>query len=139
MTIIVKHRRTGNEYIFLGINQVGGKINLPSRFLNDLFTQETSENSSSVTVCDARGNIFLAYIDDLIVTEIDGQKPSEILPEVVTSTVNNDFNSEENDDFDSENYTERDRQTASTSVTVDTGSEFSSDDNEIEDDDEEWI
>jgi hypothetical protein len=133
MTIIVKHRRTGNEYIFLGINQVGGKINLPSRFLNDLFTPEESENSVSVTICDARGNIFLAYIEDLIVTEIDGQKPSEILPEVVTPTVENDFNPEEDD------FTSSDRQTPSANVTVDTEAKFNSGDDRLEDDDEEWI
>ncbi len=139
MTIIVKHRRTGNEYIFLGINQAGGKINLPSRFLNDLFTQEEGENSTSVTVCDARGNIFIAYIDDLIVTEIDGQKPSEILPEVVTSTVNNDFNPQEDDNLEPKDIQWRDRPSSPANVTVDTKAELSSGDNQPNDDEEEWI
>ncbi len=135
MTTIVKHTKTGNEYILLGINKAGGEINLPSRFLNDLFTQEESENSTSVTVCDARGNIFIAYIDDLIVTEIDGKKPSEILPEIVTSAVDNDFEEEDDDDdFDS-----GDRQTSPATAKVDTGSEFQSDDDEFDDDDEDWI
>jgi hypothetical protein len=49
MTIIVKHKRTGNKYILLGINGGGdlafGKARSdrnspPSRFLNDLFTKE---------------------------------------------------------------------------------------------------
>jgi hypothetical protein len=80
MTIIVKHRRTGNEYILLGINGETNKAN-PSRFISELFNQEKSEVSCSATVCDVQGNIFLAYIDDLVVTEIDGVKPAEILPE----------------------------------------------------------
>ena len=129
MTTIVKHRKTGNEYILLGINQGGGKINLPSRFLNDLFTPEESANSTSVTVCDARGNIFIAYIDDLIVVEIDGQKPGEILPEIVTPTVEDDFEDEE-EDFDS-----GDRPTAPTTSTVNTNSELP----DNEDEDEDWI
>jgi hypothetical protein len=80
MTTIVKHRRTGNEYILLGINGEANKAN-PSRFISELFNQEKSEVSCSATVCDVQGNIFLAYIDDLLVVEIDGLRPGEILPE----------------------------------------------------------
>ena len=136
MTIIVKHKKTENEYILLGINKAGGKINLPSRFLNDLFSQEESENSTSVTVCDARGNIFIAYIDDLIVTEIDGKKPSEILPEIFTPNVDRDFEEEEDD----KRFASGDRQTSSATTTENTGSEFQSDNDEFDDDnDEDWI
>ena len=131
MTTIVKHRKTGNEYILLGINQGGGKINLPSRFLNDLFTPEESANSTSVTVCDARGNIFIVYIDDLIVVEIDGQKPAEILPEIVTSTVDDDF--EEEEDFES-----GDRPAAQATSTVNTDSKLP-DNDDFDDEDEDWI
>jgi len=80
MTTIVKHRPTGNEYILLGINGEANKAN-PSRFITELFNQEKSEVSCSATVCDVQGNIFLAYIDDLLVVEIDGLRPEEILPE----------------------------------------------------------
>jgi hypothetical protein len=80
MTTIVKHRRTGNEYILLGINGEANKAN-PSRFISEFFNQEKSEVSCSATVCDVQGNIFLAYIDDLLVVEIDGLRPAEILPE----------------------------------------------------------
>ncbi|MEO1693016.1 MAG: hypothetical protein AAFR63_16045, partial [Cyanobacteria bacterium J06631_6] len=47
----------------------------------ELFNQDKTEMSYSATVCDVRGNIFLAYIDDLMVIEIDGVKPADILPE----------------------------------------------------------
>ena len=87
MTTIVKHRKTGNQYILIGLNGEGRKEASPSRFLSDLFTQEESEIACSVTICDVQGNMFLAYIDDLIVMEINGKKPSEILPEkAVVST-----------------------------------------------------
>ena len=34
-----------------------------------------------------RKNLFLAYIDELIVTEIDGEKPADILPELTVEPV----------------------------------------------------
>lgn len=92
MTTIVKHRRTGNEYILLGINGEAHKAN-PSRFISELFNQEKSEVSCSATVCDVQGNIFLAYIDDLVVIEIDGIKPAEILPEATYKSVNDSWRS----------------------------------------------
>lgn len=87
MTTIVRHRRTGNEYILLGINGDTNKTN-PSRFISELFTQDKADVSYSATVCDAQGNLFLAYIDDLVVVEIDGQKPGDILPESDFTAVN---------------------------------------------------
>lgn len=80
MTTIVKHRRTGNQYILLGINGETNKAN-PSRFISELFDREKPEVSCSATVCDSLGNIFVADIDNLQVVEIDGIKPADILPE----------------------------------------------------------
>ena len=116
MTTIVKHRRTGNEYILLGINPEANKAN-PSRFINELFNQEKSEVSYSATVCDVQGNIFLAYIDDLVVIEIDGVKPAAILPEVnyqavgrspSTESSDREFDGNEfnDDEFDDEEFAE---------------------------------
>ncbi|MEL6929646.1 MAG: hypothetical protein AAFO95_13540 [Cyanobacteria bacterium J06600_6] len=108
MTTIVKHRRTGNQYILLGIN---GEINQanPSRFISELFNQEKSAVAYSASVCDVQGNMFLAYIDDLIVVEIDGVKPADILPNVKDESRSSDgdrdfaeFDSEEFDDDDFE-------------------------------------
>ncbi|MEM6611166.1 MAG: hypothetical protein AAF652_02735 [Cyanobacteria bacterium P01_C01_bin.72] len=106
MTTIVKHRRTGNEYILLGINPETNKAN-PSRFINELFNQEKSEVSYSATVCDAQGNIFLAYIDDLMVIEIDGVKPAAILPEVNYQAVDRSPSAESSDrEFDEREFDE---------------------------------
>jgi hypothetical protein len=101
MTTIVKHRRTGNEYILLSINGETNKAN-PSRFISELFNQEKSEVSCSATVCDVQGNIFLAYVDDLVVTEIDGIKPAEILPEATSEAVNDSSRSPSPQRFTSE-------------------------------------
>ena len=65
----------------------------PSRFISELFNQEKSEISCSATVCDVKGNMFLAYIDDLVVVEIDGIKPAEILPETTSQTVKDGWRS----------------------------------------------
>jgi hypothetical protein len=102
MTIIVRHKRTGNQYLLLGINGGGSKASLPSRFLNDLFTKEEPENPLMVTLCDARGNIFLSQIDEIVVTEIEGKKPSELLPEVANTSLVEELNQEFNDEFDEE-------------------------------------
>ena len=106
MSIIVKHRNTSYEYILLGINGEVGKAN-PSRILSDFLNQEKSAISSSATVCDVRGNIFLVSIKDLIVVEIDGQKLTEILPEDNYQSV--DFDrayTEEDADFEDEELAE---------------------------------
>lgn len=79
MTTIVKHRRTGNEYILLSINGEADRGS-PSRFISELFEREKSAVSYSATLCDVGGNMFLAYIDDLIVIEVDGVKPADVLP-----------------------------------------------------------
>lgn len=54
----------------------------PSRFISELFERGKSTLSCSATVCDVSGNMFLADLDDLVVAEIDGVKPAEILPPV---------------------------------------------------------
>ena len=97
MAIIVKHRKTGNEYIWLGINGGGEQTSLPSRFLSDLFPREKPKHSPLVTICDARGNIFSSYLEDLVVVEIDGQKPGEILPEPVIPSMHDEFEDDDNE------------------------------------------
>lgn len=148
MTTIVKHKRTGNEYILLGINGEGEKAT-PSRFLSELFTQEKSEGSCLATLCDVKGNIFLAYIDELIVTDIDGKKPTEILPEPVISSVPNNYYQQKEADFDNElaaeEFDENEEKPATKpEQTSSKYSESKSSDNETDsdsdfEDDEEWI
>ena len=106
MTTIVRHKRTGNEYILLSITGESNKAN-PSRFLSELFEREKPEVTCSATICDVHGNLFLAYIDELIVTEIDGTKPADILPEpTVEPVVDNVYADAEQDDFESDELDE---------------------------------
>ena len=136
MAIIVKHRRTGNEYIVLGISGEGGKASLPSRFLNDLFTPEQQENSSVLTICDARGNIFSSYMHELVVIEIDGKKPAEILPEPVISAINDRF---ENDNFDDDKGWQQENGEAELPTENSDVENKSNERADKFDDDEDWI
>ena len=142
MVTVVRHRKTGNEYILLGINGEGNKAT-PSRFISELFAQEKSEVSTSATVCDVRGNIFLAYIDDLIVTEIDGIEPANILSEPIPPVPNDayreqprDFEEElEDEDFADESEEVREPEPLITPVY----SQDKSSQNDFDEDDEDWI
>lgn len=155
MTTIVKHRRTGNEYILLGINGETNKAN-PSRFISELFNQEKSEVSCSATVCDVQGNIFLAYIDDLVVTEIDGVKPAEILPEATFEAVNDNSRSRTMEvvqspatEFDEEDFEDEDEdedeldlensEPTVAKVSVDVVNSLDAPDRDRVNDDEDWI
>ncbi|MGB5636639.1 MAG: hypothetical protein WBM44_22790 [Waterburya sp.] len=149
MNIIVKHSRTGNEYILLGINGEIDKAN-PSRFISELFNQEKSDVSCSVTVCDVQGNIFLAYIDDLIVTEIDGKKLTEILPEASYESVKQNSYSEEtkkleiDEELEEEDFTNDQDTDTSTSTSTNPPTSFvsgqsSSTQSNVSEDDDDWI
>ena len=133
MAIIVKHRRTGNEYIWLAIEGGGEQTSLPSRFLNDLFPREKPKNSSLVTICDARGNIFSCYLEDLVVVEIDGKKPGEILPEPVIPSMPDEF-----EDDDNEGWQQGEREAVSSPENL-AGERQSSDRADESNDEEDWI
>ncbi|MGF1591497.1 MAG: hypothetical protein ACFCU7_20095 [Pleurocapsa sp.] len=144
MTTIVKHRRTGNQYILLAINGEVGKAN-PSRFINELFNQQKSEVSASATVCDVQGNIFLTYIDDLVVTQINGKKPDEILPEPEPVDQETNDYPEQSNDFEDEELEEeldnaQDLESAEPKTSFIYGQGSSAQSNiDIDNDDEDWI
>ncbi len=147
MTTIVRHKRTGNEYILLGITGETNKAN-PSRFLSELFEREKSEMSCSATICDIKGNLFLAYIDELVVTEIDGKKPADILPEPTAEpVVNNVYDDGDLDEYEDEELLEEEfdrdedenlSDRPETSFVYGQGSPAQRNSSD-EDDDEDWI
>lgn len=155
MTTIVRHRKTGNEYILLGINGDTSKTN-PSRFISEFFAQEKAEVSYSATVCDAGGNLFLAYIDDLVVIEIDGHKPGELLPELEPvpptrdvyappareeGSFDDDFDSEFDEEFDDEEDLDSETESSNYTKTVDVVTPASASENSDRqtEDEEDWI
>ena len=146
MTTTVRHKRTGNEYILLGITGETNKAN-PSRFLSELFEREKTEGSCLATICDIRGNLFLAYIDELVVTEIDGKKPADILPEpTVEPVVDNVYDNEDLNEYEDEEFLEEDIRDDDDDVSDEPKTSFvygqgSSAQRNLsdEDDDEDWI
>lgn len=83
MTIIVKHIKTENEYLLIGTGIGDKALNLP--FLRGNFWPEKEqEDIYLVTLCDREGNIFWLSSTEIIVTEIDGKPPSELLADRVT-------------------------------------------------------
>ena len=149
MTTIVRHRKTGNEYILLSVNGEENKTN-PSRFINELFnsSQKKTEISCSATVCDVRGNLFLAYIDDLVVVEIDGQKPSDILPEAEYSepeydSVEDNSYRQPISDFDDEDFNDEELEEKKVIITPNpessTYSQDRSNESDFGEDEREWI
>ncbi|WP_013321595.1 hypothetical protein [Gloeothece verrucosa] len=116
MTVIIKHLDSGNEYILLNAGLGASKSSLPSRVLNDLFTSDNSDKVMMLVACDVKGRIVWLRSNEIIVTEIDGKKPSEILPEIISTPVQplldspyiegeeqeQDFNEDFNEDSDEE-------------------------------------
>ena len=74
MATIVEHLGTGNEYILLGVGLGVDPSNLSARFLKTFLPNK-------VAVCDRQGKIFWLPSAEVMVIEIDGQKPTELLPE----------------------------------------------------------
>ena len=83
MATIVQHLTTGNEYIFLGVSGSESKSILPTKMLGDFFATETPDKSRSLTVCDDQGRLLWFPVTEIIVVEVDGQKPEELLPEII--------------------------------------------------------
>ncbi|MGD1919124.1 MAG: hypothetical protein ACFCAD_09640 [Pleurocapsa sp.] len=149
MITIVRHKRTGNEYILLSINGEENKTN-PSRFINELFnsSQAKSEVSCSATVCDVQGNLFLAYIDDLVVVEIEGKKPADILPEPSYAEPANEFYQsqsrkiEDDEELEDEELEDEDRESDRVTIASPESSSYPQEkplNDALEDDDEDWI
>lgn len=86
MAIILQHINDGNEYIFLGIGLEGQKNSISSRMLGEFFAKDVPEKSILIAACDSFGKIVWLNLNDVIVVEVDGEKPSEILPETILTT-----------------------------------------------------
>lgn len=74
MAIIVRHNTTGNYYLLIGTG-LGADQALPSSRLLKNWLPAT------VAVCDRQGEIFWLPAAEIVVTEVDGSSPTELLPE----------------------------------------------------------
>ncbi|MEA5533147.1 hypothetical protein [Crocosphaera sp. XPORK-15E] len=74
MAIIVKHQTTGHHYLLVGTG-LGTDQALPSSRLLKNWLPAT------VAVCDRQGEIFWLPAAEIIVIEVDGTPPADLLPE----------------------------------------------------------
>ena len=78
MVIIVQHKQSQKNYIFLGTGFGIYKSSRPGAFSN-LLPIDEQEHFRLVAVTDNQGEIKWFYSEDLTVIEIDGQQPSELI------------------------------------------------------------
>ena len=83
MAIIVRHIPTGNEYLLIGTGLGIDKNLLSPRLLRNLLSEEGGGDVQRVALCDPNGQIFWLPSSEVIVTEIDGQQPGDLLPEKI--------------------------------------------------------
>lgn len=78
MATIVEHQKSGNRYILVG---TGFGIYKSTRSGSGLSLTAVEEENHFhlVAVCDRKGEIKWFYSDDLIVLEIDGERPADLL------------------------------------------------------------
>ncbi|ERT09704.1 hypothetical protein M595_0327 [Lyngbya aestuarii BL J] len=78
MATIVEHQKSGKRYIVMG---TGFGIYKSAR--NNAFFEwavvEEEDNYHLVAVCDRKGKIKWFYSDDLVVVEVDGKPPEDLL------------------------------------------------------------
>jgi hypothetical protein len=86
MAIIAKHIPSGTEYLLIGVDSGGKKGISPTRLLRNLLSEEEAAAVEQVALCDRNGRIFWLPAAEIVVSEIDGKLPAEILPEIVTTT-----------------------------------------------------
>ena len=79
MTIIVRHKDDGSEYILLGAGFGAYKALRPSFFLGNLAPHEEAGELPVVLVCSADGLPRWVRSEKLEVLSVDGERPSDIL------------------------------------------------------------
>ncbi len=79
MAIIVQHKQSHNNYILLGTGFGIYKSSRPSFLFKNLFPVEEQKDFDLVAVSDRNGNIKWFYSEELVVVEVDGERPSQLL------------------------------------------------------------
>lgn len=78
MATIVEHLKSGNRYILMGTGFGIYKSSRSGSGLN-LTAVEEENHFHLVAVCDRQGEIRWFYSDDLVVLEVDGVRPEDLL------------------------------------------------------------
>lgn len=79
MSVIVKDKETGKEYIYLGAGYAAYESAVRISFLGHDSVQDNQGEIPMIAVCDQRGQIGWFYSDELEVVSVDGNNPYYIL------------------------------------------------------------
>ena len=74
MAIIVKHRPSGDHYLLVGTGVGTDQVLPSSRLLKNWLP-------ATVAVCDRQGEIVWLPATEVVVIEVDGTSPADLLPE----------------------------------------------------------
>ncbi|MEM8779158.1 MAG: hypothetical protein AAGF26_09855 [Cyanobacteria bacterium P01_G01_bin.49] len=77
MAIIVKHHPSGECYLLVGTGVGTDQVLPSSRLLKNWLP-------ATVAVCDRNGEIFWLPAAEIVVIEVDGTSPAELLPQPET-------------------------------------------------------
>ena len=78
MAVIVKHERSGDQFILLGTGFGAFKATKLNWFFGNMMADESAGEHSVVAVCNAAGEIGWFGSDELTVVSIDGAPPNQI-------------------------------------------------------------
>jgi len=79
MAVIVQHEPTGNRYVLLGAGFGAYRATRPSLFFGNWAPAEEEGKIEVVAICTPDGRIGWANSNELVVVEIDGKPPAEVL------------------------------------------------------------
>ena len=79
MAVIVRHAETGDRYILLGTGYGAYRATRPSLFFGALAPVEEEGKLEVAAICASDGRIGWAYSQQLVVVEVDGKPPAEVL------------------------------------------------------------
>lgn len=75
MSIVVKDKKTGKRYIYLGAGYGAFQSAVRVNFLGQTSVQEDQGELPMIAVCDQMGEIGWFYSDEVQVETIDGHNP----------------------------------------------------------------
>jgi hypothetical protein len=78
MAIVVKNKKTQNNYILLGTGFGAFNASKPNYFFENLLPYEQKGTISMVAVCDEEGNISWIDSNELQVVQVDGISISDM-------------------------------------------------------------
>ena len=79
MAVIVQHAQTGQKYVLVGAGYGAYRATRPSLFFGNWAPTEEEGRIEVVAVCGADGRIGWAFSKDLVVVEVDGKAPADLL------------------------------------------------------------